>query len=111
MTGTLLLNVSVSNQSENKSNSTICPDLNDWWEIVYYTVPKYSDTICVIGMLGNVFVLFTYSLHKGPLKAAEIFLMNLAVADLMHASHASLSGRRTSEMNLTGRLEISFVAA
>ncbi|NXJ47470.1 BKRB1 protein, partial [Spizaetus tyrannus] len=83
MTGTPLLNVSFSNQSENKSNSTICPDLNDWWEIVYYIVPKYIDTICVIGMLGNVFVLFTYSLHKGPLKAAEIFLMNLAVADLI----------------------------
>ncbi|XP_010197836.2 B1 bradykinin receptor [Colius striatus] len=83
MTETLLLNVSSSNQSENKSNSTICPDLNNWWEIVYYILPKYIDTICVIGMLGNAFVLFVYSLHKGPLKIAEIYLMNLTVADLI----------------------------
>ncbi|KAM6069232.1 B1 bradykinin receptor [Theristicus caerulescens] len=83
MTETPLLNVLSSNQSQNKSNSTVCPDLNDWWEIVYYIVPKYIDTVCIIGMLGNVFVLFTYSLHKGPLKTAEIYLMNLAVADLI----------------------------
>ncbi|XP_009482659.1 B1 bradykinin receptor [Pelecanus crispus] len=83
MTETPLLNVPSSNQSENKSNSTICPDLNDWWEIVYCIVPKCINTICVIGMLGNVFVLFTYSLHKDPLKTAEIYLMNLAVADLV----------------------------
>ncbi|KAM6392895.1 B1 bradykinin receptor isoform 2-T4 [Pluvialis apricaria] len=34
-------------------------------------------------MLGNVFVLITYSLQKGPLKIAEIYLVNLAVADLI----------------------------
>ncbi|XP_009811252.2 B1 bradykinin receptor [Gavia stellata] len=83
MSETPLLNVSSSNQSENNSNSTICPELNDWWEIVYAIVPKYIDTVCVIGMLGNVFVLFTYSLHKDPLKIAEIYLVNLAVADLI----------------------------
>ncbi|NWR59772.1 BKRB1 protein, partial [Bucorvus abyssinicus] len=83
MTENPLLNVLSSNQSENKSNSTICPVLNDWWEIVYYIVPKYIDTVCVIGMVGNVFVLLTYALHKGTLKIAEIYLMNLAVADLI----------------------------
>ncbi|XP_069714868.1 B2 bradykinin receptor isoform X2 [Phaenicophaeus curvirostris] len=83
MIETPLLNDPSSNQSENKSNSTICPDLNEWWEIVYYIVPKYINIICVIGMLGNVFVLFTYLLHKGPLKTAEIYLTNLAAADLI----------------------------
>ncbi|NXX93875.1 BKRB1 protein, partial [Centropus bengalensis] len=83
MTETPLLNDPSSNQSENKSNSTICPDLNELWEIVYYIVPKYIDTICIIGMLGNLFVLFTYSCHKGSLKIAEIYLVNLAVADLI----------------------------
>ncbi|NXT33821.1 BKRB1 protein, partial [Pelecanoides urinatrix] len=83
MAETPLLNVPSSNQSETKTNSTICLELNDWWEIVYYIVPKYIDTICVIGMLGNVFVLLIYLLHKGPLKIAEIYLMNLAVADLI----------------------------
>ncbi|NXD82794.1 BKRB1 protein, partial [Halcyon senegalensis] len=83
MTETLLLNVPSLNQSENKSNSTICPDLNDWWKIVFYIVPKYIDTICIIGMLGNLFAFFIYSLHKGPLKIAEIYFMNLAVADLI----------------------------
>ncbi|NWH94257.1 BKRB1 protein, partial [Aegithalos caudatus] len=83
MTEIPLLNISSSNQSGNQSNSTICPDLDDWWDIVHYIVPKYINTICVVGMLGNVFVLFIYSLHKGPLKIPEIYLMNLAVADLI----------------------------
>ncbi|XP_048164306.1 B1 bradykinin receptor isoform X1 [Corvus hawaiiensis] len=83
MTETPLLDIPSSNQSENQSNSTVCPELDDWWDIVYCIVPKYINTVCVIGMLGNVFVLFTYSLHKGPLKIAEIYLMNLAIADLI----------------------------
>ncbi|NWV56510.1 BKRB1 protein, partial [Daphoenositta chrysoptera] len=83
MTETPLLDIPSSNQSENQSNSTVCPDLDDWWEVVYYIVPKYINTVCVIGVLGNVFVLVIYSLHKGPLKTAEIYLMNLAVADLI----------------------------
>ncbi|NWV98455.1 BKRB1 protein, partial [Machaerirhynchus nigripectus] len=83
MTETPLLDIPSSNQSENQSNSTVCPELDDWWDIVYYIVPKYINTVCVIGMLGNVLVLFTYSLHKGPLKIAEIYLMNLAAADLI----------------------------
>ncbi|NXA09581.1 BKRB1 protein, partial [Sapayoa aenigma] len=83
MTETSLLNLPSSNLSENKSNSTICTDWDDWWDIVYYIVPKYIDTVCIIGVVGNVFVLFIYSLHKGPLKIAEIYLMNLAVADLI----------------------------
>ncbi|NXC41685.1 BKRB1 protein, partial [Penelope pileata] len=83
MTENPLLSVPFSNQSENESNSTICPDLHDWWEIVYYLVPKYIDTICFIGMLGNLLVLFIYSAHKSPLKIAEIYFMNLAVADLI----------------------------
>ncbi|NXC55726.1 BKRB1 protein, partial [Aleadryas rufinucha] len=83
MTETPLLDIPSSNQSENQSNSTVCPDLDNWWNIVYYIVPKYINTVCVVGMLGNVFVLFIYSLHKGPLKIAEIYLMNLAAADLI----------------------------
>ncbi|NXF70597.1 BKRB1 protein, partial [Sclerurus mexicanus] len=73
----------LSNQSENGSNSTICPDLDDWWDTVYYIIPKYLNTVCVIGMFGNIFVLFVYLLHKGALKIAEIYLMNLAAADLI----------------------------
>ncbi|NXK51884.1 BKRB1 protein, partial [Chauna torquata] len=83
MTESPLLNVPFSNHSENKSNSTVCPDLDEWWEIVYYLVPKYINTISVIGMLGNLLVLFVYSLYKGPLKIPEIYLMNLAVADFI----------------------------
>ncbi|NXU74190.1 BKRB1 protein, partial [Oreotrochilus melanogaster] len=83
MTETPPLNIPFSNQSVNQSNSTICPDLHDWWEMVYYVVPKYIDAVCIIGVLGNIFVLFTYFLHKSPLKIAEIYLINLAVADLI----------------------------
>ncbi|XP_072195343.1 B1 bradykinin receptor [Excalfactoria chinensis] len=83
MTETPLLSIPYSNQSENKSNSTACPDLDNWWEIVYYLVPKCIDIICVIGMLGNLFVLIVYLMHKGPLKIPETYLVNLAVADLI----------------------------
>ncbi|NWY45790.1 BKRB1 protein, partial [Sylvia atricapilla] len=83
MSETPLLNIPSSNQSENQSNSTVCPDLEEWWDIVYYIIPKYINTVCVIGLLGNVFVLFIYSLHKGRLKIADIYLTNLAVADLI----------------------------
>ncbi|XP_027494199.1 B1 bradykinin receptor [Corapipo altera] len=83
MTETPLLNITSSNQGENRSNSAICPEQDDWWDIVYYIVPKYLNAVCAIGMPGNVFVLLIYSLHKGPLKIAEIYLMNLAVADLI----------------------------
>lgn len=79
MTESPLLSIPFSNQS----NTTFCPDLDNWWEIVYYLLPKCIDAICVIGMLGNLFVLFVYSLYKGPLKIAEIYLVNLAVADLI----------------------------
>ncbi|NXH09350.1 BKRB1 protein, partial [Bucco capensis] len=83
MTETPLLNITSSNHSGNESNSAICPDLIEWWEIVYYLVPKYIDIICIIGIPGNVFVLLTYSLHKSSLKIGEVYLMNLAVADLI----------------------------
>ncbi|NXT69280.1 BKRB1 protein, partial [Chaetops frenatus] len=83
MTETPLLNIPSLNQSEKQSNSSVCPELQEWWALVYYIVPRYLNTVCVVGVLGNVFVLFTYSLHKGPLKIAEIYLTNLAVADLI----------------------------
>ncbi|XP_062432613.1 B2 bradykinin receptor isoform X2 [Rhea pennata] len=78
-----LLNVPSSNQSENESISVVCPELDDWWKIVYSILPVYIDTICIIGILGNVLVFFVYSLYKGSLKIAEIYLINLAVADLI----------------------------
>ncbi|XP_010213190.1 PREDICTED: LOW QUALITY PROTEIN: B1 bradykinin receptor [Tinamus guttatus] len=78
-----LLNGPSSNHSENESDSVICPELEDWWKIVYSILPVYIDIICVIGIFGNVLVLFIYSFYKGSLKIAEIYLINLAMADLI----------------------------
>ncbi|NWJ06610.1 BKRB1 protein, partial [Crypturellus undulatus] len=72
-----------SNYSENESDSIICPELEDWWKIVYSILPIYIEIICVTGIFGNVLVLLIYSFYKGTLKIAEIYLINLAVADLI----------------------------
>ncbi|XP_033905266.3 B1 bradykinin receptor-like [Acipenser ruthenus] len=72
----------IINGTEKNNSSTECPyfpDLN----FVYTFVPPYIFTICVTGLLGNMFVLLVFFLQKGRCTVAEIYLGNLAAADLM----------------------------
>ncbi len=45
--------------------------------------PTFMFTICVLGIVGNVFVLLVFGLHKKACTVAEIYLGNLAAADLL----------------------------
>ncbi|KAJ8411836.1 hypothetical protein AAFF_G00154740 [Aldrovandia affinis] len=66
----------------NYTNATFCAS-SEAWEWLYTMQPIYMMVICILGIAGNVFVLFVFSLHKKPCTVAEIYLSNLAVADLV----------------------------
>uniref|UniRef100_A0A667ZE62 B2 bradykinin receptor n=1 Tax=Myripristis murdjan TaxID=586833 RepID=A0A667ZE62_9TELE len=61
-----------------------CPD-EDWhWLNTKQTA--YIIVVIVLGILGNVFVLLVFCLHKKACTVAEIYLSNLAAADLILVS-------------------------
>lgn len=66
-------------------NATTCPDLISW-DIFYTGLPIYIFLISTLGILLNVFVLLVFCLHKKPCTVAEIYLSNLAAADLLLVS-------------------------
>ncbi|XP_019337083.1 B1 bradykinin receptor [Alligator mississippiensis] len=72
-----------SNETSSPSNSTLCPDLEEWWDVVYQVVPTYINIVCIIGTLGNIFVFSVFLLYKGRLNVAEIYFVNLAAADMI----------------------------
>uniref|UniRef100_A0A3B3V1M1 Bradykinin receptor B2 n=1 Tax=Poecilia latipinna TaxID=48699 RepID=A0A3B3V1M1_9TELE len=54
------------------------------WSFTY--VPAYILSISVLGIVFNIFVLMVFILHKKPCTVAEIYLSNLAAADLLLVS-------------------------
>ncbi|XP_048048146.1 B2 bradykinin receptor [Megalobrama amblycephala] len=66
----------------NLTNDTQCPHW-EVWDWLYIMQPAYMFIICVLGILGNVFVLLVFGLHKKACTVAEIYLGNLAAADLL----------------------------
>ncbi|XP_041121973.1 B1 bradykinin receptor-like [Polyodon spathula] len=72
----------IINRTEKNNSSTECPYFPDF-DFVYIFVPPYVFTICVAGLLGNMFVLLVFFLQKGRCTVAEIYLGNLAAADFM----------------------------
>uniref|UniRef100_A0A3Q3ADQ8 Bradykinin receptor B2 n=1 Tax=Kryptolebias marmoratus TaxID=37003 RepID=A0A3Q3ADQ8_KRYMA len=56
---------------------------NDW---TFTFVPVYILLISVLGIVLNVFVLMVFCLHKKSCNTAEIYLSNLAAADLLLVS-------------------------
>ncbi|XP_028837009.1 B2 bradykinin receptor-like [Denticeps clupeoides] len=53
------------------------------WEWVYAMQPAYMLVICVLGMAGNAFVLCVFCLQRKHCTVADIYLGNLAAADLL----------------------------
>ncbi|KAF6725063.1 B2 bradykinin receptor [Oryzias melastigma] len=51
-------------------------------EWMYILIPPYISIITVLGFVLNVFVLMVFCLHKKASTVAEIYLTNLAAADL-----------------------------
>ncbi|KAK2825918.1 hypothetical protein Q5P01_020132 [Channa striata] len=70
---------------QNHTNATECPD-QDAWDWVSANQPVYILIISVLGIVLNVFVLMVFCLHKKPCTVAEIYLSNLAAADLVLVS-------------------------
>ncbi|XP_062862797.1 B2 bradykinin receptor [Trichomycterus rosablanca] len=63
----------------------ICHE-SEAWDWLYTMQPVFMYVICVLGILGNVFVLMVFCLHKNACTVAEIYLGNLAAADLLMMS-------------------------
>ncbi|XP_053701347.1 B2 bradykinin receptor-like [Synchiropus splendidus] len=72
-------------ESLNSTNSSDCPDSNAW-DALYSNGPFYILLITVLGIVFNLFVLMVFCLHKKACTVAEIYLSNLAAADLLLVS-------------------------
>ncbi|GAA6213409.1 B2 bradykinin receptor-like [Lates japonicus] len=70
---------------KNNTNATHCPD-QDTWEWLHTGQPVYIILLAVLGIAFNVFVLMVFCLHKKACTVAEIYLSNLAAADLVLVS-------------------------
>ncbi|XP_034015507.1 B2 bradykinin receptor-like [Thalassophryne amazonica] len=70
---------------QNGTNGSECPH-TDAWDWVYTMQPVYIWIVAVLGIICNVFVLLVFCLHKKPCTVAEIYLSNLAAADLVLTS-------------------------
>ncbi|XP_068195548.1 B2 bradykinin receptor-like [Antennarius striatus] len=58
----------------------------DAWDWVHTMQPAYMSIICVLGVIGNAFVLCVFCLQKQNSCVADIYLSNLAAADLLMVS-------------------------
>ncbi|XP_049918821.1 B2 bradykinin receptor-like [Epinephelus moara] len=56
------------------------------WDWVYTMQPAYMSIICLLGVIGNSFVLCVFYLQKRRSSVADIYLSNLAAADLLMVS-------------------------
>ncbi|KAM4540754.1 B2 bradykinin receptor-like [Fundulus diaphanus] len=68
----------------NKTNTSDCSLASDDWTFTY--VPVYIMVISVLGIALNIFVLMVFIFHKKPCSVPEIYLSNLAAADLLLVS-------------------------
>lgn len=67
-------------------NSTFSPTTmfnSSDWHLFHAIVPPYIFIVCVAGILGNAFVLLVFFLQKGKWSVPEIYMGNLALADLI----------------------------
>ncbi|ROI68662.1 B2 bradykinin receptor [Anabarilius grahami] len=69
-------------------NTSITPAYMDFfnstdWQLVYSIIPPYIFIVCLTGILGNSFVLLVFLLQRSRWSVPEIYLGNLALADLI----------------------------
>ncbi|XP_028677007.1 B2 bradykinin receptor-like isoform X1 [Erpetoichthys calabaricus] len=70
----------------NNTDSTSCFFSATMWEWIRMIGPIYISIVCILGFVGNAFVLCVFCLHKKKCTIAEIYLANLATADLVMVS-------------------------
>ncbi|KTF88699.1 hypothetical protein cypCar_00010018 [Cyprinus carpio] len=69
-------------------NASVTPAYLDFfnsteWELVHSIIPPYIFTVCLTGILGNSLVLVVFLLQGSRWSVPEIYLGNLALADLI----------------------------
>ncbi|XP_018413863.1 PREDICTED: B2 bradykinin receptor-like [Nanorana parkeri] len=76
---------SLDQQNDTHSHMRNCfvPEGIDW---LYTYQPAYMWFIFAVGFVENVFVISVFLLHKSPCTVAEIYLGNMAAADLIFVS-------------------------
>ncbi|CAL8296721.1 unnamed protein product [Arctogadus glacialis] len=76
----------VAESLSREDSDTVCNDTAAW-DWVHTIQPGYMSVICALGMAGNAFVLLVFC-HRRPrhATAADIYLGNLAAADLLMVS-------------------------
>ncbi|XP_061896815.1 B2 bradykinin receptor-like [Entelurus aequoreus] len=79
------LNITDAYSDQNSTNKTQCINLKDWDWLTRHQ-PVYLFIITALGIVLNVFVLLVFCLHKKACTVAEIYLSNLAAADLVLVS-------------------------
>lgn len=67
---------------ENATRTEVVCNHTDAWDWVYTMQPAYMSIICALGLIGNSFVLCVFCLQKHCSSVADIYLCNLALADL-----------------------------
>ncbi|XP_078060964.1 cysteinyl leukotriene receptor 1-like isoform X1 [Mustelus asterias] len=72
--------ISTISTSANESNRTRCPDNHQYKYLVYSTVYSF---VFVVGFLSNILALFVFHRIAKSRNASTVYLMNLAVADLL----------------------------
>ncbi|XP_021168975.2 B2 bradykinin receptor [Fundulus heteroclitus] len=77
-------NLTSSAGEGNQTNTSDCSLESDNWTFTY--VPVYVMVISVLGIVLNIFVLMVFICHKKPCSIPEIYLTNLAAADLLLVS-------------------------
>ena len=79
-----LLELQTPNQSQPLSlNATSCDEAWEAWALLHRVLPTCILSICLCGLLGNLFVLSVFLVARRRLNAAEIYLANLAASDLV----------------------------
>lgn len=70
--------------NETLSQGSSCPD-TEWWGWLNATQAPFLWVLFMLAAVENIFVLSVFCLHKSSCTVAEIYLGNLAVADLILA--------------------------
>ncbi|XP_029983394.1 B2 bradykinin receptor-like isoform X2 [Sphaeramia orbicularis] len=77
--------VNITNTTINEDlvyTSNQCPE-TEIDQMIYTVVPVYLLIISVLGIVLNILVLLVFWLHKNPCTEPEIYLSNMAAADLL----------------------------
>eukprot|EP00795_Rhopilema_esculentum_P004543 gene4543-20795_t len=77
------LNQSLVNNTNNGTNSTLKGSGMPNRDALYYVTVICSILIMLVGTFGNFLVLIIFSLRWSALKTCEVFMVSLAVADLI----------------------------